>query len=114
MRKLPAGSLARRIPVAILLAVAVYYAGWGGEYSAFEIQRLKGQRADAATALEASRAEVDSLRALQERLDRDPATIEAVARERFGMIREGELLYRFVPVEAEKPPTETRVTARTP
>ena len=114
MSRLAAGSLARRLPGVLLLGVAVYYAGWGGEYSAFEVQRLKARRAAASAQLTDARVEVDSLRALQQKLDRDPGTIEAVARERFGMIRSGELLYRFVPVEEEQPATETRVTARTP
>ena len=41
---------------------------------------------------------LDNAQALK--LERDPATIERVARERFGMIREGETLYRFVPVDS--------------
>ena len=30
------------------------------------------------------------------------------------LIRDGELLYRFVPAEPETPSTDTRITARTP
>jgi cell division protein FtsB len=112
-KSLPAG-LARRLPVALLLAVAVYYAVWGGEYSAFDIGRLHNQREAAAAGLDASRVQVDSLAALAQRLDSDRATIEAVARERFGMIRDGELLYRFVPVPDDTPTMESRLTARMP
>ena len=111
---LAGGKLARRLPGAALLAVAAYYAVWGGEYTAHDLWRLRGQRAEAATQLAATRAEVDSLRVHRERLDSDPAAIEVVARERFGMIRPGEILYRFVPVAEETPSPETRVTARTP
>jgi cell division protein FtsB len=110
---LPAG-LARRLPAALFLAVAVYYAVWGGEYSAFDLLRLHNQRVAAAAGLEDTAAQVDSLGALAKRLDGDRATIEAVARERFGMIRDGELLYRFVPVDPEAAANELRVTARTP
>jgi cell division protein FtsB len=111
-KELPAGL--RRIPAALLLGVAAYYAVWGGEYSSFDLRRLHNQREAAAEGLTLSEAQVDSLGALAKRLEGDRATIEAVARERFGMIKDGELLYRFVPVEDEPPATETRVTARTP
>ena len=85
---------------ALLLGVAVYYAVWGGEYSVFDVRTLTlRQRAAEAELLELER-QVDSLRTLEELLENDPATIEAVARERFGMVREGELLYRFVEVDS--------------
>jgi len=92
-------SLARRIPAAIVLTVAAYYALLGGEYSAFDLVRLADRQRSEATLLAATQIEVDSLRALVEQLEDDPATIEAVARERFGMVGEGEILYRFVEVE---------------
>ena len=109
-----ASGLARRLPGAILLSVAIYYAVWGGEYSAYDLYRLHNQREAAAAGLAESTVQVDSLGALAERLDGDNATIEAVARERFGMIREGELLYRFVPAEPDSAAAQLRVTARAP
>jgi cell division protein FtsB len=111
-KELPA--FVRRLPAALLLGVAVYYAVWGGEYSSFDLGRLHDQRETAAEGLAASTVQVDSLGALAKRLEGDRATIEAVARERFGMVKEGELLYRFVPVEPATPSAEVRVTARTP
>jgi cell division protein FtsB len=96
----PAGrSLARRAIGLLLLTIAVYYAVWGGEYSVFDLRRLHSQQAAEAARIEAARLHVDSLRALASALESDPAAIEAVARERFGMIRPGEVLYRFVTVE---------------
>ena len=89
---------ARTILRPLLILAAAYYALWGGEYSAFDLQRLKEKQADTAVRLVSARAEVDSLRAVAGRLDRDAATIERVARERFGMIKDGEVLYRFVEV----------------
>ena len=82
----------------LLLAAAIYYALWGGEYSAFDLRDLRLRQEAALERLVETRTEVDSLRLLADRLENDPATLEAVARERFGMIREGERLYRFVPV----------------
>lgn len=93
-------ALLRRALRLLLLAVAAYYAVWGGEYSAFDLRQLARLQEQEAAALAATRAQVDSLRGHVERLDRDPATIERLARERFGMIRDGELLYRFVTVDS--------------
>jgi cell division protein FtsB len=107
-------ALGRRLFGAGFLAVAGYYAIWGGEYNALALRRLKVNRADAAEQLTETEQQVDSLRSLARRLQGDPATIEAVAREHFGMIRDGELLYRFVPAEEAKPSPDTRITARVP
>jgi cell division protein FtsB len=92
---------AARLAGLLLVAVAAYYALLGGEYSAFDLQRLSQRQQDEQARLERTLAEVDSLNELVTRLENDPATIEAVARERFGMIREGEILYRFVELPAD-------------
>jgi cell division protein FtsB len=96
-------ALSRRLPRyalrASLLGVGLYYAVWGGEYSALDLLRLQEMRTQEEAELAASREAVDSLRVQAERLEKDPATLERVARERFGMIRDGELLYRFVQVD---------------
>jgi cell division protein FtsB len=96
---------------ALVLCVALYYAVWGGEYSAFDLLRLSEREEAERLRVEESRLQVDSLRQLVERLESDPATIEAVARERFGMIRAGELLYRFVEVDPA-PPASTLAAAK--
>jgi cell division protein FtsB len=98
-----AGIAGKAVP-ALLIAVAVYYAVWGGEYSVFDVRTMTHrQRAAEAELLELER-EVDSLEATEELLENDPATIEAVARERFGMVRDGELLYRFIEVDSASRP----------
>jgi cell division protein FtsB len=94
----------RHLLAAAVLAAALYYAAFGGEYSAFDLLRLKRDRREAETRLARTRREVDSLKAQALKLERDPATIERVARERFGMIRDGETLYRFVPVDSAAKP----------
>jgi cell division protein FtsB len=91
---------ARRLLAGGVLAAALYYAGWGGEYSLWDLLRLKRDRAAAEQELVKTRRETDSLRAEARKLENDPATIERVARERFGMIRPGETLYRFVPMDS--------------
>ena len=90
---------ARRLLAGGAVLVAGYYALWGGEYSAWDLVRLSRDRAAAEAELAEARVRVDSLRGLAVRLERQDSAVERIARERFGMIREGELLYRFVPVE---------------
>jgi cell division protein FtsB len=90
--------LLKRLISGALFSVALYYALWGGEYTAFDLVRLAEQQSQQEVGLARARAEVDSLTALVRALESDPVAIEAVARERFGMIRAGEVLYRFVDV----------------
>lgn len=85
----------------MLLGGAAYFALFGGEYSFFELRRVRAERALEQQRLEANRAEVQALRARADSLLRDSATIERVARERHGLLREGEKLYRFVPDSAD-------------
>ena len=92
----------RHLVAGAALALALYYAVWGGEYSVFTLLRLRHDRQAAQDELVRLRGEVDSLRVEARKLDGDPATIERVARERFGMIRDGETLYRFVPVDSAR------------
>jgi cell division protein FtsB len=89
-----------RVVALAFTAIAGYYAIWGGEYSLFDLYRLQERQESEAQRLATARAEVDSLRIVVQKLESDNATIEAVARERFGMIRKGELLYRFVDVDS--------------
>ena len=100
-----ARKIASRGVAVALLGVAGYYAIFGGEYSALDLRRLAVQQEVEAQRLADTRQQVDSLQAVIGLLEDDPATIEAVARERFGMVREGEILYRFVEVtpDTEEP-----------
>ena len=85
-----------RIALALVLGVALYYALFGGEYSVFELRRLSTRVEQEQQRLDSLRVEVDSLEARADSLENDSATIERIARERYGMIRPGERLYRFV------------------
>ena len=85
------------------LLLAAYFAIFGGEYSIFELKKLEGLELARAAELAKTKVEIDSLRQVAERLRTDAEAIERVARERYGMIREGEILYRF----REAEPAET-------
>ncbi len=78
-----------------LLLLAAYYAVFGGEYSIFEVRRARAEVEAARVELAELEFRIDSLRARADSLENDPATLERIARERFGMIRDGEKLYRF-------------------
>lgn len=84
-----------------LLFAAVYYAVFGGEYSVFELREARASLKVEDAALVTVRAEIDSLEAWADSLENDPWTIERIAREDFGMIREGETLYRFAETAPE-------------
>jgi cell division protein FtsB len=89
-----------RLGQGLALGVAAYFAVWGGEYSVVDEVRLNRREGETRERLARTRAEVDSLRSLAKRLQSDDATLERIARERFGMIADGELLYRFVEVDS--------------
>ena len=76
-----------------LLVLAV----WGGEYGTADWITIRRQLADERAAVAALRVELDSLAKLAHDLETNPAVQERVAREQFGMIRDGEVLYRVVP-----------------
>lgn len=82
--------------VPALLGLAAYFALFGGEYSVFEVRRARADRDAARDSLERLREENTALQARVDSLEADSATLERIAREQFGMIRDGEVLYRLV------------------
>jgi cell division protein FtsB len=88
-----------RLVMPALLIVAAYYAVFGGEYSLFELRGARASVADERATLDQLEGQIDSLSAWADSVRSDSATLERIAREQFGMIREGETLYRFVPPE---------------
>jgi len=74
-----------------------FYAVEGGEYGTTDLLALKGQVRRAREDIVRLRNEADSLRRLETALRTDAVLQEKVARELYGMIRPGELLYQVVP-----------------
>ena len=83
----------KRLILPTLLGLAVYYALFGGEYSLLELQKARSEIAAQEEELTLLRGENEYLRARADSLQNDSATLEKLARERFGMIRDGEVLY---------------------
>lgn len=88
----------RRALFAGLWVTAGYYFFLGGEYSVPELRELTAERDRIAARVDSLRRVADSLERRATRLEQEPVAVERVARERYGFIRDGERLYRFVDV----------------
>jgi cell division protein FtsB len=86
-----------RWAVIVGLAMALYFALQGGEYGTLDLLQLRREEAEERANVERLQRLVDSLGRAATAIERDPRVQERVARERFGMIRKGEFLYRLVP-----------------
>ena len=83
----------------VLAGLAFGYAG--GEYSTGDWRTLRDNVAVERAAAARLQIEIDSLRREADALETDPAAQERAARERFGMLRPGEMMYRIAEVSAE-------------
>jgi len=86
-----------RIAIVLGLLGLAAFAVLAGEYSTFDWLTLHRQVVDEQEAIAELEVDVDSLDRLARALETDPAAQERAAREGFGMIRDGEILYRIVP-----------------
>ncbi len=87
---------ARWIIASILVIGAGYFALFGGDYGYFEVRRLDQEKAQEEARVIELQKELAVLRARADSLATDSATLERLAREKYGLIRPGERLYRFV------------------
>jgi cell division protein FtsB len=91
-----------------LLAGAAYFAVFGGDYDVFDLRRVRQERALEEQRTSQMSTEVEQLRARRDSLADDSATIERLARERYGLIRDGERLFRFADSAADTTADTTR------
>ena len=87
-----------------VIGVLVFFGGlafgfFGGEYSTLDWWTLKREIGSQEAALNRLYVELDSLGQVADLLENDSAAQERVARELFGMMRDGEVLYRVEPEE---------------
>jgi cell division protein FtsB len=80
-------------PVITVLVLALLTFGERGFLDVYRLHRLEKSRA---AEIEAAHAKIDSLKAEVERLRNDTAYIERVAREKLGMARPNEKVFKFV------------------
>jgi len=77
------------------LVLALYIAVAGGEYSEIDARRARAELESHRSRLPLARREIDSLHARIDSLQNHDEALERFARERYGFIRDGELLYRL-------------------
>ena len=82
--------------IGAIVAAGLLFAVQGGEYSSTDLLTLKRQVREEQASITALKSEIDSLQALARAVEKDPVMQERIAREEFGMIRNGEFLYRLV------------------
>ena len=90
-----------RAVVYTAFAAAIAFAIQGGEYGTTDLVRQRRQLAAERVAVDSLTSAVEELKALKKLIESDAATQERIAREEFGMVKPGEILYRFV--EPAKP-----------
>jgi cell division protein FtsB len=81
------------------LVFALYFALQGGEYGTLDLVQLRREEAEESATVERLHQMVDSLSRVAWSIEHNPRTQERVAREKFGMLKKGEFLYRLVPSE---------------
>jgi len=79
-----------------LIAVALFFAVQGGEYSTRDLYVLHARTRTLTREVDSLQRQVDSLGRFLRLVKGDSATQERIAREEFGMVRgDKEILYRF-------------------
>jgi cell division protein FtsB len=96
--------LTKRVLVGLVVLGMVGFAAEGGEYGTVDLLRVRGRVRREQAAIARLRNELDSLARVEQALTTDPATQERVAREVYGMIRPGEILYQVVPADSVRRP----------
>jgi cell division protein FtsB len=91
----------RRVLIGLVVLGMAAFAVQGGEYGTLDLWRLKGQVRSEQDSIVRLRVEVDSLARVQKALTTDPRAQERAARELYGMIRPGEILYQVVPPDSD-------------
>jgi cell division protein FtsB len=88
--------LMKRLGIVALVGVAAWFAVEGGEFSTLDLFRQRSEQDRITKSIDSIQHVVDSLKQYADKVQRDPATQERIAREVFGMVRGNkELLYRF-------------------
>ena len=86
----------KKVVWGLLIALAVFFALQGGEYSTRDLYVLHSRTKTLTHEVDSLQRQVDSLGRFLRLVKTDSATMERIAREEFGMVRgDKEILYRF-------------------
>ncbi|MCA0377744.1 MAG: septum formation initiator family protein [Gemmatimonadetes bacterium] len=95
--------LARRVAWGVGIVSVLVFAVDGGEYGTMDLLAQRKQRALLEDSVQTLRDSVATLKAMVESIQSDPAVLEQVARERYGMIKgDKEFLYITVPGDSAR------------
>jgi cell division protein FtsB len=89
------GWIVSRVVFAMLAIGVLAFAVQGGEYGTTDLIRQKKALVVEQAAVDSLEGRVAELAAYKEAVENDRVTQERIAREEFGMVRPGEVLYRF-------------------
>ena len=92
----------KKLLLRLAIVFAVYFAFQGGEYTTWDLYRQKQREEMLSLVIDSLKRDVDSLKALKRSIEADPATQERIAREDFGMVRDKEILFRFLDPDSLK------------
>ncbi len=84
----------------VILVLALGFGVMGGEYSILDVRKLRQVAAVERDSVAVLERVVDSLDRELKAILTDPAVQERIAREQWGMLREGEFVYRVQREEA--------------
>lgn len=87
--------IALRVGLGALAIGVVSFAVQGGEYGTLDLLDQRRKLARVKAEVDSLQRVVDSLQAYKRLVETDPVTQERIAREEFGMVKPGEVLYRF-------------------
>jgi len=95
----------------VLLAFGfIAYRFFAGPYGFLEIHKLWSEKNNLEEEAKSLQAELIDMEIEKQRLTDDPFYLEKQARERLGMVREGEKVYRVIQEDQPKPAGETEPT----
>jgi len=92
----------RRV-VLVVLVLAALFAVQAGEYSTWDYLTLRREERDQRARIAVLKREVDSLGKVAVAAETDPRVQERLAREQYGMIREGERVYTILRSDSAGP-----------
>ena len=72
-----------------------------------KLQELRFENSDLAKKIKRLEQENLALKCEKEKIDKDPVYLEKVAREKIGIVRKGEIVYKVVPEKKNKKPQST-------
>jgi cell division protein DivIC len=82
----------------VLLVVWFFWVLFSGDSSLIQLWKLKRETTVLQAEIDRVKARLEEIDGEAKKLD-DPEYLETLARERYGMVREGEKCYRLVPIE---------------